>query len=40
CKGVTKQIVGVIPKGLALRVVLVDLRSKDKSGNGFKLEVN
>ncbi|GKA15126.1 hypothetical protein Tco_0694873 [Tanacetum coccineum] len=40
CKGVTKQIVGVIPKGLALRVVLVDLHSKDESGKGFKLEVN
>ncbi|GJS33292.1 hypothetical protein Tco_0531674 [Tanacetum coccineum] len=40
CKGVTKQIVGVVPKGLALRVVLVDLHSKDKSGKGFKLEVN
>ncbi|GJT81887.1 hypothetical protein Tco_1056229 [Tanacetum coccineum] len=38
CKGVTKQIVGVIPKGLALRVVLVDLHSKDESGKGFKLE--
>ncbi|GJV82919.1 hypothetical protein Tco_1522817 [Tanacetum coccineum] len=36
CKGVTKQIVGVIPKGLALRVVLVDLHSKDESGKGFK----
>ncbi|GJX71774.1 hypothetical protein Tco_0308945 [Tanacetum coccineum] len=40
CKGVTKQIVGVIPKGLALRVVLVDLHSKDESGKGFKREVN
>ncbi|GJU11085.1 hypothetical protein Tco_1133481 [Tanacetum coccineum] len=40
CKGVTKQIVGVVPKGLALRVVLVDLHSKDESGKGFKLEVN
>ncbi|GJZ79542.1 hypothetical protein Tco_0644379 [Tanacetum coccineum] len=40
CKGVTKQIVGVIPKGLALRVVLVDHHSKDESGKGFKLEVN
>ncbi|GJU68812.1 hypothetical protein Tco_1255071 [Tanacetum coccineum] len=37
CKGVTKQIVGVIPKGLALRVVLVDLHFKDESGKGFKL---
>ncbi|GKC10181.1 hypothetical protein Tco_1001791 [Tanacetum coccineum] len=40
CKSVTKQIVGVIPKGLALRVVLVDLHSKDESGKGFKREVN
>ncbi|GJT28571.1 putative reverse transcriptase domain-containing protein [Tanacetum coccineum] len=40
CKGVMKQIVGVIPKGLALRVVLVDHHSKDESGKGFKLEVN
>ncbi|GJS98094.1 hypothetical protein Tco_0819264 [Tanacetum coccineum] len=40
CKGVTKQIIGVVPKGLALRVVLVDLHSKDESGKGFKLEVN
>ncbi|GJT55731.1 hypothetical protein Tco_0990785 [Tanacetum coccineum] len=40
CKGATKQIVGVIPKGLALRVVLVDHHSKDESGKGFKLEVN
>ncbi|GKA21656.1 reverse transcriptase domain-containing protein, partial [Tanacetum coccineum] len=40
CKGVTKQIVGVIPKGLALRVILVDLHSKDESRKGFKLEVN
>ncbi|GJX70357.1 hypothetical protein Tco_0307528, partial [Tanacetum coccineum] len=40
CKGVTKQIVGVIPKGLALRVVLVDHHSKDESGKGIKLEVN
>ncbi|GJS86172.1 hypothetical protein Tco_0752713 [Tanacetum coccineum] len=40
CKGVTKQIVGVIPKGLALRVVLVDHHSKGESGKGFKLEVN
>ncbi|GJT94348.1 WD repeat-containing protein 74-like protein [Tanacetum coccineum] len=40
CKGVTKQIVGVIPKGLALRVVLMDLHSKDESGKGFKREVN
>ncbi|GJX58995.1 ribonuclease H-like domain-containing protein [Tanacetum coccineum] len=39
CKGVTKQIIGVVPKGLALRVVLVDLHSKDESGKGFKLEV-
>ncbi|GJX48147.1 hypothetical protein Tco_0273337 [Tanacetum coccineum] len=38
CKVVTKQIVGVVPKGLALRVVLVDLHSKDESGKGFKLE--
>ncbi|GJZ78666.1 hypothetical protein Tco_0643503, partial [Tanacetum coccineum] len=38
CKGVTKQIIGVVPKGLALRVVLVDLHSKDESGKGFKLE--
>ncbi|GJV38118.1 putative reverse transcriptase domain-containing protein [Tanacetum coccineum] len=38
CKGVTKQIVGVVPKGLALRVVLVDLHSKDESVKGFKLE--
>ncbi|GJQ98846.1 putative reverse transcriptase domain-containing protein [Tanacetum coccineum] len=38
-KGVTKQIVGVVPKGLALRVVLVDLHSKDESGKGFKLEI-
>ncbi|GKB49118.1 hypothetical protein Tco_0899871 [Tanacetum coccineum] len=35
CKGVTKQIVGVIPKGLALRIFLVDLHSKDESGKGF-----
>ncbi|GJT49926.1 hypothetical protein Tco_0976083 [Tanacetum coccineum] len=40
CKGVTKQIIGVVPKGLALRVVLVDLHSKDESGKGFKLEVS
>ncbi|GJY50676.1 putative reverse transcriptase domain-containing protein [Tanacetum coccineum] len=40
CKGVTKQIVGVIPKGLALRVVLVDHHTKDESGKWFKLEVN
>ncbi|GJU24228.1 hypothetical protein Tco_1162849 [Tanacetum coccineum] len=40
CKGVTKQIIGVVPKGLALRVVLVDLHSKDESGKRFKLEVN
>ncbi|GJR22144.1 reverse transcriptase domain-containing protein [Tanacetum coccineum] len=40
CKGVTKQIIGVVPKGLALRVVLVDIHSKDESGKGFKLEVN
>ncbi|GJZ07478.1 hypothetical protein Tco_0541271 [Tanacetum coccineum] len=40
CKGVTKQIVGVVPKGLALLVVLVDLHSKDESGKWFKLEVN
>ncbi|GKB24963.1 hypothetical protein Tco_0864364 [Tanacetum coccineum] len=39
CKGVKKQIVGVIPKGLALRVVLVDHHSKDESGKGFKLEI-
>ncbi|GJT50702.1 hypothetical protein Tco_0976859 [Tanacetum coccineum] len=39
CKGVTKQIIGVIPKGLALRVVLMDLYSKDESGKGFKREV-
>ncbi|GJW11436.1 putative ribonuclease H-like domain-containing protein [Tanacetum coccineum] len=39
CKGVTKQIIGVVPKGLALRIVLVDLHSKDESGKGFKLEV-
>ncbi|GJZ20754.1 retrovirus-related pol polyprotein from transposon TNT 1-94 [Tanacetum coccineum] len=32
CKGVMKQIVGVIPKGLALRVVLVNLHFKDESG--------
>ncbi|GJR72734.1 hypothetical protein Tco_0085099 [Tanacetum coccineum] len=38
CKGVTKQIIGVIPKGLALRVVLVDLHSKDESGKGFNME--
>ncbi|GKA90217.1 hypothetical protein Tco_0812087 [Tanacetum coccineum] len=38
CKGVTKEIFGVIPKGLALRVVLVDLHSKDESGKGFKRE--
>ncbi|GKD40205.1 hypothetical protein Tco_1260412, partial [Tanacetum coccineum] len=38
CKGDTKQIIGVVPKGLALRVVLVDLHSKDESGKGFKLE--
>ncbi|GJT78691.1 hypothetical protein Tco_1045416, partial [Tanacetum coccineum] len=36
CKGVTKQIVDVVPKGLALQVVLVDLHSKDESGKGFK----
>ncbi|GJX26173.1 hypothetical protein Tco_0232469 [Tanacetum coccineum] len=35
CKGVTKQIVGVIPKGLALLVVLVDHHSKDESGKGL-----
>ncbi|GJV31287.1 hypothetical protein Tco_1391687 [Tanacetum coccineum] len=40
CKGVTKQIIGVVPKGLALQVVLVDLHSKDESGKGFKLKVN
>ncbi|GKE91651.1 hypothetical protein Tco_1572746, partial [Tanacetum coccineum] len=40
CKGVTKQIIGLVPKGLALRVVLVDLHSKDESGKWFKLEVN
>ncbi|GJY66616.1 hypothetical protein Tco_0468854, partial [Tanacetum coccineum] len=40
CKGVMKQIVGVVPKGLALRVVLVDLHSKDESGKEFKLEIN
>ncbi|GJS03447.1 hypothetical protein Tco_0319955 [Tanacetum coccineum] len=40
CKGVTKQIVGVIPKGLALRVVLVDLHSKDESEKGFKREID
>ncbi|GJW89146.1 reverse transcriptase domain-containing protein [Tanacetum coccineum] len=39
CKGVTKQIIGVVPKGLALWVVLVDLHSKDESGKGFKREV-
>ncbi|GJX59356.1 hypothetical protein Tco_0290746 [Tanacetum coccineum] len=39
CKGVTKQIVGVVPKGLVLQVVLVDLHSKDESGKGFKLEL-
>ncbi|GJV49425.1 hypothetical protein Tco_1439637 [Tanacetum coccineum] len=33
------QIIGVVPKGLAVRVVLVDLHSKDESGKGFKLEV-
>ncbi|GKE99453.1 hypothetical protein Tco_0022804, partial [Tanacetum coccineum] len=40
CKGVKKQTIGVVPKGLALRVTLVDLHSKDESGKGFKLEVN
>ncbi|GJT17551.1 putative ribonuclease H-like domain-containing protein [Tanacetum coccineum] len=40
CKGVTKQIVGVILKGLALQVFLVDHHSKDESGKGFKPEVN
>ncbi|GKC14657.1 putative reverse transcriptase domain-containing protein, partial [Tanacetum coccineum] len=39
-QGVTKQIIDVVHKGLALRVVLVDLHSKDESGKGFKLEVN
>ncbi|GJY66467.1 hypothetical protein Tco_0468705 [Tanacetum coccineum] len=39
CKGVSKQIVGVIPKGLALRVVQMDHHSKDESGKGFKREV-
>ncbi|GJV63796.1 homeodomain-like protein [Tanacetum coccineum] len=38
CKGVSKQIVGVIPKGLALRVVQMDHHSKDESGKGFKRE--
>ncbi|GKB02916.1 hypothetical protein Tco_0831005 [Tanacetum coccineum] len=38
CKGVTKQRIGV-PKGLALRVVLVDLHSNGKSRKGFKLEI-
>ncbi|GKE33268.1 hypothetical protein Tco_1452590, partial [Tanacetum coccineum] len=40
CKGGTKIIVGVIHKGLALRVVLMDHHSKDESGKGFKSEVN
>ncbi|GKA64141.1 hypothetical protein Tco_0763747, partial [Tanacetum coccineum] len=40
CKGVTKQIVGVIPKGLAPLVVLMDHHSKDESGKWFKREVN
>ncbi|GJS02815.1 putative reverse transcriptase domain-containing protein [Tanacetum coccineum] len=39
CKGVMKQKVGVIPKGLALRVFLEDHHSKDESEKGFKLEV-
>ncbi|GJT67543.1 hypothetical protein Tco_1019023 [Tanacetum coccineum] len=38
CKGLTKQIVSVIPKGLAIWVVLVDLHSKDESGKWFKRE--
>ncbi|GJY10194.1 hypothetical protein Tco_0378379 [Tanacetum coccineum] len=38
CKGVAKQIVDVVPKGLALRVVLGVSYSKDESGKGFKLD--
>ncbi|GJZ26464.1 hypothetical protein Tco_0570717 [Tanacetum coccineum] len=39
CKGVTKQIIGVVPKGLVLRVVLVDLQSKDESKKRYKQKI-